>query len=59
MIEFLQSNWRDILEIIISLILGFAGGYTYKGIKSKNISKIDGNNNIVNQKGNDIYGNIK
>lgn len=59
MIQFFQNNWKDILEIISSLILGFLGGYTYKGMKSKNNSKIKGNNNTVVQKGNDNSGNIK
>ena len=59
MIQFFQNNWKDILEIISSLILGFLGGYTYKGVKSKNISKIKGNNNTVVQKGNDNSVNIK
>lgn len=59
MLDFVQNNLKDILEIIVSLILGFLGGYTYKGIKSKNISKIDGNNNTVIQKGNDNNGFIE
>lgn len=59
MIEFLQNNWKDILEIFISLILGFLGGYSFKGMKSKNTSKIKGNYNTVLQKGNDNNGNIK
>ena len=53
--EFLQTNWKDILEILISLILGFIGGYSYKSLLSNNSSKIKGNNNIVVQKGNDYY----
>ena len=59
MVHFFQSNWKDILEIVVSLILGFLGGYTYKGLKSKNSSKIKGNYNTVIQKGNDNNGYIK
>ena len=59
MVHFFQSNWKDILEIVVSLILGFLGGYTYKGLKSKNSSKINGNYNTVIQKGNDNNGYIK
>lgn len=51
MIDFLQSNWKDLLEIIISLIVGFLGGITFTNIKSKNSSKIKGNNNTVIQEG--------
>lgn len=59
MVDFLYNNWKDILEVVISLILGFLGGYTYKGTKSKNVSKIKGNNNTVTQKGNDNNGFIE
>lgn len=48
MINFFIENWKDITEIMISLIVGFIGGYTYKSIKVK--SKIKGNNNMVIQK---------
>lgn len=52
MIEFLKEHIIDILEIVISIVTGFIGGATYTKIKSKNIAKIKGNNNSVNQKGN-------
>ena len=55
MVEFMQNNWKDILEIIVSLIIGFFGGCTYKNMNTKNISKIKGNNNNVIQKGSDDY----
>lgn len=51
MSDFIQNNWKDILEIFASLIVGFLGGITFKNIKSKNISKIKGNNNTVVQEG--------
>lgn len=57
MLEFFKTNWKDIMEIVISLIVGFFGGITYKSYKLKNVSKIKGNNNMVIQKGNDINGN--
>lgn len=47
MINFFIENWKDIAEIVISLMVGFIGGYTYKSIKVK--SKIKGNNNVVVQ----------
>ena len=50
MIDFMQNNWKDLLEIIISLIIGFLGGITC--VKNKNNSKIKGNSNIVIQEGN-------
>ena len=53
MIEFLQANWKDILEILISLIVGFLGGIKYTNMKSKNNSKIVGDYNSVTQKGNE------
>lgn len=53
MIEFLQANWKDILEILISLIVGFLGGIKYTSMKSKNNSKIVGDCNSVTQKGNE------
>lgn len=59
MLNFIQNNWKDLLEIIISLILGFLGGYTFNNMKSKNISKINGNNNNVIQKGNNLYADKK
>ncbi len=59
MVEFIQNNWKDILEIITSLVLGFLGGYTYKGMKVKNISKVKGYNNTIIQKGGDNNGYIK
>lgn len=51
MIEFIQNNWKDLLEILVSLIIGFLGGITFTNIKSKNYSKIKGDKNIVFQEG--------
>lgn len=51
MIDFIQNNWKDLLEIFASLIVGFLGGITFTNIKSKNVSKIKGNNNTVVQEG--------
>lgn len=54
MLEFFSNNWKDIIEILISLIVGFIGGKTYTNYINKKIrqtSKIKGNNNTVNQKG--------
>lgn len=59
MIDFLQSNWKDILEIVISLIVGFLGGIKYSSIRNKNKSRITGNNNLVIQKGNEYNGQNK
>lgn len=50
MIDFIQNNWKDLLEIFASLIVGFLGGITFTNIKSKNVSKIKGNNNTGVQK---------
>lgn len=54
MINFLSNNWKDIAEIVVSLIVGFIGGNTYQNYKNNNIkqsNKIKGNNNSVSQKG--------
>lgn len=53
MLEFLQSNWKDIAEIVVSLILGFFGGVKYTKILNKNKLIINGNGNNVSQKGNE------
>ena len=52
MIDFLHNNWKDLLEIAISLIIGFLGGITVTNIRNKNSSKIKGNNNTIIQEGN-------
>lgn len=52
MIDFLKEHIIDILEITISVITGFIGGITYTKNKIKNVAKIKGNNNSINQKGN-------
>lgn len=49
--EFLKNHLIDIIEIIISAIVGFLGGMKYS--KVKNVTKIKGNNNQINQKGNE------
>ncbi len=52
MTEFVSNNWSDIIQIIISLVVGFVGGKTYENYISKRIkqiAKIKGNNNNVNQ----------
>lgn len=54
MLNFLINNWKDILEIIISLILGFFGGKKYENfivINNKQTTRIKGNNNNFEQKG--------
>lgn len=51
MIDFIQNNWKDLLEIIISLVLGFLGGIKFVNIKNKNKTRIRGNNNVVIQGG--------
>lgn len=53
MIEFLKEHIIDIIEIIISLVTGFLGGITYTKVTIKNTAKIKGNNNSINQKGNE------
>ncbi len=53
MIEFLQSNWKDIAEIVVSLIIGFFGGIKYTKISNKNKLTINGNENTASQKGNE------
>lgn len=55
MIEFLKNNWLQLLEIIGSLVVGFLGGMKYQNFKSKNISKIKGSYNNVNQEGGQLY----
>lgn len=51
MIDFIRNNWKDLLEIIISLVLGFLGGIKFVNIKNKNKARIRGNNNVVIQGG--------
>ena len=47
----MQNNQKDILEIIVSLIIGFLGGITFTTVKSKNNANIKGDNNTVIQEG--------
>lgn len=54
MLDFFQSNWKDLLEIIVSVVIGFLGGVTYQKNKIKNVSKIKGSNNVVFQEGKGI-----
>lgn len=52
MINFIVNNWKDVAEIIVSLIIGFLGGITFTNVKNKNKAKIKGNGNTVIQEGN-------
>lgn len=52
MSDFIQKNWKDLMEIIISFIVGLCGGIKINKVRNKNTSKIKGNNNIVKQEGN-------
>ncbi len=55
MIEFLKNNWIQLLEIVGSLVVGFLGGMKYQSVKIKNVSKVKGINNNVNQGGSQLY----
>ena len=57
--EFLKSNWKEIVEFIGTFIIGFFSGYTCKIMNFKNSSKVKGNYNTVIQKGNENSGDIK
>ena len=37
MLDFFQNNWKDLLEIIISVVIGLLGGVTYQKNKIKNV----------------------
>ena len=50
--DFIINNWKNLVEIIVSLVLGFLGGITFTNIKNKNKAKVKGNGNIVIQEGN-------
>lgn len=54
MAEFFSNNWKDIIEVIFSLIIGFFSGKKYENYtnkKIKQIAKINGDNNNISQKG--------
>ena len=55
--DFLRNHLIDIIEIIVSAIVGFIGGMKYS--KVKNVAKIKGNNNQINQKGNEEKSEIR
>lgn len=59
MTDFLKNNWLQLVEILVSLILGFIGGMKYQNMKNKNVANVKGNNNNINQGGNVTYENRK